>query len=299
MAKQLPKRDLENVGLGVTGACVALVTLVVAALIFMVAQKGLSAFFKDGVSIVEFFTGTKWDLANTAENGLPYTGALPLIVTSFAVMVLSTLIALPIAIGSAIFAVEISPKFGSKIFQPLIELLTGIPSVVFGLIGFHVVVGLMKSVFHVSTGLGILPGAIVLAVMILPTMTTLSVDGLRAVRAENAAEAKKLLRGTIDFVHGCVGAKGDEKEDVLLVGDNMVNQTIPLILCAEEDVEGNHGASIGKLDENMLFYAATRGIPPEEAQRLLTLAKIEAINSQIPSEEVRGAVDTYLKEQCI
>ena len=170
MAKQLPKRDLENVGLGVTGACVALVTLVVAALIFMVAQKGLSAFLKDGVSVVEFFTGTKWDLANTAESGLPYTGALPLIVTSFAVMVLSTLIALPIAIGSAIFAVEISPKFGSKIFQPLIELLTGIPSVVFGLIGFHV-----------STGLGILPGAIVLAVMILPTMTTLSVDGLRAV----------------------------------------------------------------------------------------------------------------------
>ena len=173
MAKQLPKRDLENVGLGVTGACVALVTLVVAALIFMVAQKGLSAFLKDGVSVVEFFAGTKW--------GLPYTGALPLIVTSFAVMVLSTLIALPIAIGSAIFAVEIQPKFGSKVFQPLIELLTGIPSVVFGLIGFHVVVGFMKSVFHVSTGLGILPGAIVLAVMILPTMTTLSVDGLRAV----------------------------------------------------------------------------------------------------------------------
>ena len=127
MAKQLPKRDLENVGLSVTGACVALVTLVVAALIFMVAQKGLSAFIKDGVSVVEFFTGTKWDLANTAENGLPYTGALPLIVTSFAVM----------------FAVEIQPKFGSKIFQPLIELFTGIPSVVFGLIGFHVVVGLM------------------------------------------------------------------------------------------------------------------------------------------------------------
>lgn len=181
MAKQMPKRNLENVGLGVTGACVALVTLVVIALIFMVAQKGLSAFFKDGVSVAEFFCGTKWDLANTGENGLPFTGALPLIVTSFSVMVLSTLIALPIAIGSAIFAVEIQPKFGSKVFQPLIELLTGIPSVVFGLIGFHVVVGVMKSVFHVSTGLGILPGAIVLAVMILPTMTTLSVDGLRAV----------------------------------------------------------------------------------------------------------------------
>ena len=180
MAKQLPKRDLENVGLGVTGACVVLVTLVVLALIVMVASKGLSAFFKDGVNIAEFFCGTKWDLANLGEDGMPSTGALPLIVTSFSVMVLSTAFALPIAIGSAIFAVEIRPKFGSKVFQPCIELLTGIPSVVFGLIGFHVVVAAMKAIFNVNTGLGILPGAIVLAVMILPTITTLSVDALRA-----------------------------------------------------------------------------------------------------------------------
>ena len=181
MARQMPKRNLEKVGLGVTGACVALVTLVVCALIFMVAQKGLSAFFKDGVNVVEFFTGTTWDLHNTQENGMPYTGALPLIVTSFSVMVLSTAIALPIAIGSAIFAVEIQPKFGQKVFQPLIELLVGIPSVVFGLIGFHVIVGAMKAIFNVPTGLGILPGSLVLAIMILPTITTLAIDALRAV----------------------------------------------------------------------------------------------------------------------
>ena len=181
MAKQLPKRSLEKVGLCVTGACVALVTLVVGALIVMVASKGLSAFLKDGVNVGEFFTGTKWDLANTDEAGTPYTGALPLIVTSFAVTLLSTALALPIAIGSAIFAVEIRPDFGRRVFQPLIELLVGIPSVVFGLIGFHVIVGAMKAVFHVQTGLGILPGSIVLAVMILPTVTTLSIDALRAV----------------------------------------------------------------------------------------------------------------------
>ena len=181
MAKQLPKRDLENVGLGVTGACVALVTLVVSALIVMVASKGLSAFIKDGVSVANFFCGTKWDLAVVGEDGMPSTGALPLIVTSFSVMVLSTLFALPVAIGSAIFAVEINPKFGSKVFQPCIELLVGIPSVVFGLIGFHVVVAACKVVFGSNTGLGILPGAIVLAIMILPTITTLSVDALRAV----------------------------------------------------------------------------------------------------------------------
>lgn len=181
MAKQMPKRNLEKVGLGVTGACVVLVTLVVLALIIMVAQKGLSTFFKDGVNIAGFFGGTKWDLSNTDQNGMPYTGALPLIVTSFAVTILSTIIALPISLGSAIFAVEIRPRFGSKVFQPLIELLTGIPSVVFGLIGFHVVVGACKVIFEASTGLGILPGSIVLAVMILPTVTTLSIDALRAV----------------------------------------------------------------------------------------------------------------------
>lgn len=181
MAKQMPKRNLEKVGLGVTGACVVLVTLVVLALIIMVAQKGLSAFFKDGVNIAGFFGGTKWDLSSSDQNGMPYTGALPLIVTSFSVTILSTIIALPISLGSAIFAVEIRPRFGSKVFQPLIELLTGIPSVVFGLIGFHVVVGACKAIFGVSTGLGILPGSIVLAVMILPTVTTLSIDALRAV----------------------------------------------------------------------------------------------------------------------
>lgn len=182
MAKQMPKRSLEKVGLSVTGACVALVTLVVVALIFMVAQRGLSTFYKDGVNIVEFFTGTTWNLANTNEaTGLPFTGALPLIVTSFAVTVISTIIAVPIAIGAAIFTVEIQPKFGQKYFQPLIELLVGIPSVVFGLIGFHVIVGAMRVIFNVDLGLGILPGSIVLALMILPTITTLSIDALRAV----------------------------------------------------------------------------------------------------------------------
>ena len=181
MAKQLPKRTLERIGQGVTGACVALVTLVVLALIVMVAQKGLTTFFEDGVDVLGFFTGTTWDLARVGADGLPAIGELPLIVTSFAVTIISTLIALPVAVGSAIFAVEIRPAFGRRVFQPLIELLVGIPSVVFGLIGFHVVVGACRAIFGVPTGLGILPGSVVLAVMILPTVTTLSIDALRAV----------------------------------------------------------------------------------------------------------------------
>lgn len=106
-------------------------------------------------------------------------------------------------------------------------------------------------------------------------------------------QAFKLFRGTIDFLHGSSGAVGNEKEDVLLIGDNVVNQTIPLILCAEEDVEGNHGATIGKLDESMLFYLGSRGISKEEAERIIAKAKIDALCSLIPDEAVRKEVEVY------
>ena len=73
-----------------------------------------------------------------------------------------------------------------------------------------------------------------------------------------------------------------EVQDQLLLGDGVVNQTIPLILCGEEDVEGNHGATIGRLDEKMLFYLASRGIPEEAARSLLARARIEAVVDLLP-----------------
>ena len=175
--RMLPKRRLENVGLTLTGACVALVALIVVTLIVMVAQQGLSAFLVDGLDFGQFVTGTSW----VPSDGK--FGALPLIVTSFGVMLLSTLLTLPIALGSAIFVVEVRPGFGRKVFQPLVELLVGIPSVVYGLIGLTVVNAAMRAIFGeaAGTGAGILSGAIVLAVMILPTVTTLSIDALAAV----------------------------------------------------------------------------------------------------------------------
>ena len=134
MAKQmLPKRQLENVGLGITGACVALVAIVVVTLIVMVAQQGLSAFFVDHISFGDFLTGTSWVPSEDKY------GALPLIVTSFGVTILATVFTLPIALGSAIFVVEVRPGFGRRIFHPLVELLVGIPSVVYGLLGLTVV----------------------------------------------------------------------------------------------------------------------------------------------------------------
>ena len=59
-------------------------------------------------------------------------------------------------------------------------------------------------------------------------------------------QAHKVFRGTIDFKRGSSGAEGQEEERVLLLGDDVENKTIPLILCAQEDVKGNHGATIGE-----------------------------------------------------
>ena len=109
--------------------------------------------------------------------------------------------------------------------------------------------------------------------------------------------SSKLFRGTIDFVPGCAGAKGTEREDVLLLGDEIVNQTIPLILCAEEDVEGNHGASMGDLDDATLFYLCSRGLSREEAERMVARARIDALNELVADEAVQKQVQEFMNQK--
>ena len=111
--------------------------------------------------------------------------------------------------------------------------------------------------------------------------------------------AKKLFRGTIDFIAGCAGAKGAESEDVLLIDEGVENQTIPLILCGEEDVEGSHGATIGRLDEQMLFYLGSRGFEQEEAKRLIARARIDALCALVPSEEIQKEIGMLLTTQLV
>lgn len=106
--------------------------------------------------------------------------------------------------------------------------------------------------------------------------------------------SEKLFRGTIDFHKGCAGASGSELEDVLLLDDTVRNQTIPLILCDEEDVEGSHGATIGKPAQDLVFYMRSRGIPEDEICRMIARAKIDAVSNLIPEEEVRDLIAEHL-----
>lgn len=107
--------------------------------------------------------------------------------------------------------------------------------------------------------------------------------------------AKKTFRGTVDFREGCKAASGDEQEDVLLFGEDIVNKTIPLILGEEEDVEGRHAATIGKLSDEMLFYMQTRGIEKKKAEELMVEASITSISARIPNAEIRDGIKQYVR----
>ncbi len=98
--------------------------------------------------------------------------------------------------------------------------------------------------------------------------------------------AKKTLRDTLDFKRGCAGSSGDEVEDVLLMDENIVNKSIPLILCTEEDVEGNHGASIGRIGEDLLFYLESRGMKEEDIYEMMAKARLDAVIKLIPNEDL-------------
>lgn len=109
-------------------------------------------------------------------------------------------------------------------------------------------------------------------------------------------EARKLYRATIDFKTGSSGSVGEEVEGVLLLSDDAINQTIPLILCSEEDVQGNHGASIGRLDENLLFYLMSRGFSKDEAVNMMARAKIDALCRKIDDENIVQQVQDYVEK---
>lgn len=108
-------------------------------------------------------------------------------------------------------------------------------------------------------------------------------------------EAVKTFRGTLDFKPGSAGSVGDEQEDTLLLSSEAVNRTIPVILCGEEDVDGRHGASIGQLGDDTLFYMESRGIDEESAKKLMIRARMESIARMIPDEAIIVRIQQFIR----
>jgi len=96
--------------------------------------------------------------------------------------------------------------------------------------------------------------------------------------------AKKTLRATIDLVRSAKDAQGNEIETVMILGDDVVNKTMPVILCDEDDVAGNHGATIGSVSPEQLDYLAARGLSRQAAEQLFIRALFEDAIINAPEE---------------
>lgn len=130
----------------------------------------------DNITVFSFLGGKEW--FPTAQPAAQF-GVLPLIMGTLWVSLFAILLALPFGLAAAIYLAEIADGRVRSVLKPLIELLAGIPSVVYGFFGLIVIVPLVREVFDLPVGETALSGSIILAIMALPTIITISEDALR------------------------------------------------------------------------------------------------------------------------
>lgn len=132
-------------------------------------------------------------------------GLLPLLAGSALITVLATLFTVPLSIGGAMYIAELASPLEKEILKPFIEILAAIPSVVLGFFGLLVVAPFIKSVLHLPSGLSALTGAVLLALMAVPTVISISEDAIRSVPlayrkaslALGASQLQTMLRVTV------------------------------------------------------------------------------------------------------
>lgn len=108
--------------------------------------------------------------------------------------------------------------------------------------------------------------------------------------------SKKTFKGVIDFRNESEGSKGNEQENVLLLNENVLNNSLPVILCEVEDLDGCHGASIGKLDEKTLFYFESRGVNKKSAERMMVESRLLEAVREIDEADIRAKAEEFIKK---
>lgn len=170
----------EYLGKSIATVCgLFLIVLTVAIGAFLLA-KGMLTFTQFDHSITEFLFSSQWKPADT-EMGGGQVGAAVFIWGSILTCAVALLIAVPFSLSTAIFMTKISPSLGEKVIRPAVEIFVGIPSVVYGWVGLVVLVPLLQKIFNLPHGQSVLAAAVVLSVMIYPTITSVSADAIRGV----------------------------------------------------------------------------------------------------------------------
>ena len=207
------------------------------------------------ISVSDFIFGRQW---YPTSDPIPSYGIWPMIIGTLMVTLGALLFAIPLGIATAIFMAEVADVRLRNLIKPVIELLAGIPSVVFGFFGLIVIVPLVQQVFHLIVGETILAGSIVLGIMALPTIITITEDSMRttpqalkeASLALGATRWQTLVRVVIPYAKSGIstaiilgiGRAIGETMAVLMVTGNASNvphsflvpaRTIPATIAAE------------------------------------------------------------------
>ena len=239
----------EYWGKGLTYCAIILIIILVASIIGFIGFHGLETFTKDHVNVFQFLTSSDWDPGE----GKNHVGAAAMIVTSFSVTLLAALVATPFAIAVALFMTEYSSKKGARFLQSVIELLVGIPSVVYGLLGIYLLNPFMYKIelwifkdsetHQFTGGANLLSAVLVLAIMILPTVINISETSIRAVNpsikaaslALGASHMQTIFRmiipaaksGIVTAIVLGVGRAIGEAMAITLVSGSSVNMPLP------------------------------------------------------------------------
>lgn len=166
--------------------CAILLVAIILGVIYFIASQSFQVFLQ-GATLKGFFFGTFWDPTGEITGGAPSYGAGGLILGSVITTVCAMIIVVPFAIGTAVFFTEAAPQWLVRIMQPLIEIFTGIPSVVIGFLGLITIIPLMQKLSAPITGnlptggYGWASAILVLVIMVLPTTMSISIDALRSV----------------------------------------------------------------------------------------------------------------------
>ena len=124
-------------------------------------------------------------------------------------------------------------------------------------------------------------------------------DANMQVRGALLDHSVKTFRGTLDFIQGARGSVGKEDEEVMLFSPHVRNRSVPLMLSHEGDVDGHHAVSIGRMDEDKLFYLMSRGLDERAAQQLMVEASFEPVLMRIESDELRTEIGSYLERRLL
>ena len=262
-AKNAVERGMNLVFLLCGFIAIAFVVLITIYLIL----SGLPAIKE--VGLIDFLFGTRWDSTNKTD---PAYGILPFILTSIYGTAGAIIIGVPIGFLTAVFLAKVAPPKVAAVIRPAVDLLAGIPSVVYGLVGMMVLLPAIREFFNVPAGDSLLAAIIVLAVMILPSIISVSETALKAVPKEyeeaslalGATELETYFRVTAPAAKSGiaaavvlgVGRAIGEAMAILMVAGNVAN--MPSLLTSVKFLttaiasEMSY-AAVGSLQRNALY----------------------------------------------